>query len=238
MSKLSGHNKQIGFTATAFLLILIIAVYVIVNKRMGSSAAVFDEKNGEFTLQPGDILARPNLNWLPGSSKVPSGRKFGHASIIIRGASGKSPEEALQKAFVVEAVLFDQATRKFVFDEEKQVRLTPALISFDKRFSGIRYRLRMRLDPQQQQMLLLFLEAQTGKCRYKVFSNMPNCPEEKVQTDSRPAEDCGWNCATLVWYSLCHAAGINVDDNQGTFVYPNDIINSPLFNSSEGRLRF
>jgi len=237
MNRLSGYEKQIGMAATAIFLLLT-AVYVTVSNRLGSSAATFDENKGKFTLLPGDILARPNLNWLPGSSKVSSGRNFGHAAIVVRGATGNNPDEALQKALVVEAFLFDQATRRFVFRKEKQVRLAPAVISFGTRFSGIRYRLRMPLDLQQQEMLVLFLNTQVGKCRYKVFSDTQDCPGEKMQTDSPPATDCGWNCATLAWYSLCYAAGINIDFNQGSFVYPNDIINSPKFNSSEGRMRF
>ena len=238
MNRQSGHKKQVWIAATAFFLILLIVVYVTINNRSGISAALFDEKDGNFTLQPGDILARPNLNWLPGSSKVSSGRKFGHAAIVVRGATGNSPEEALQKAMVVEAFVFDQATRRFVFSREKQVRLAPARISFGNRFSGIRYRLRMPLDLQQQEMVVLFLNAQIGKCRYKIFSNTPDCTEEKVKTDSLPAEDYGWNCATLISFTFCCAAGINIDANRGIIVYPNDIINSPVFNSSESRLRF
>ena len=65
-----------------------------------------------------------------------------------------------------------------------------------------------------------------------------DCTGETGKTDSMPAEDCGWNCATLIGYSFCRATGINIDANRGTILYPNDIINSPVFNSSEGRLRF
>lgn len=238
MNKQSRYKKLAGAAATVVFLIFLTAVYVILNNRSGISGAMFDEKNGEFTLQPGDILARPNLNWLPGSSKVSSGRKFGHAAIVVQGATGKSPDEAMQKALVVEAFVFDQATRRFVFNREKQVRLAPARISFGNRFSGIRYRLRMPLDLQQQEMIAIFLNAQIGKCRYKIFSNTRTCAGEKGGVDSLPAENCGWNCATLIRYSFCRATGLNIDANRGTIVYPNDIINSPLFNSSEGRLRF
>ena len=238
MNRLSGLKKRTALAATAFSLILFIAVYVTINNRSGTSAALFDEKNEIFTLQPGDILARPNLNWLPGSSKVSSGRKFGHAAVVVQGATGNSPEEALQKALVVEAFVFDQATRRFVFNREKQVRMVPAWISFGNRFSGIRYRLSMPLDPQQQEMIALFLKAQIGKCRYKIFSNARECTGEKGYAVSLPTEDCGWNCATIIRYSFCRATGINIDANRGTIVYPNDIINSPVFDSSEGRLRF
>jgi hypothetical protein len=238
MNRLSGHRKRTGLAATALFLLLFMAVYVTINNRSGTSAALFDEKNGKFTLQPGDILARPNLNWLPGSSKVSSGRKFGHAAIVVQGATGNNPDEALQKALVVEAFFFDQATRRFVFSREKQVRLAPARISFGNRFTGIRYRLRMPLDPQQQEMITIFLNAQIGKCRYKIFSDTLVCTGEKGMADSLPTEDCGWNCATLIGYSFCRATGINLDANQGIILYPNDIINSPVFNSSEGRLRF
>jgi len=238
MNRPSGLKKRTGLAATALFLLLFMAVYVAISNRSGTSAALFDSKNGKFTLQPGDILIRPNLNWLPGSSKVSSGRKFGHAAIVVQGATGNNPEEALQKALVVEAFFFDQATRRFVFSREKQVRLAPARISFGNRFAGIRYRLRMPLDPQQQEMMFLFLNAQIGTCRYKIFSNTWVCKGEKGMADSLPTEYCGWNCATLIGYSFCLTTGINIDANQGTILYPNDIINSPVFNSSEGRLRF
>jgi hypothetical protein len=238
MSRLSGHRKQIGLAGMTVFLIMIMAADVIYNNRSGSSASLFDANNGKFTLQPGDILARPNLNWLPGSSNVASGRKFGHVAIVVKGAAGNRPEEALQKAMVVEACIYDQGTRRFIFKKEKQVRLAPALVSFGTRFSGIRYRLRMPIDLQQQEELVFFLNGQTGKCPYKIFSNNRKCKEEGIRMDTlQPAYD-GWNCASLVFYALCRATGINIDFNQGAFVYPNDIINSPVFNSSEGRLRF
>jgi hypothetical protein len=238
MNRQSGHKKQIRIIATILFLIIVLFVFLPINNRSGTSAVLFDEKNGKFTLEPGDILARPNLNWLPGSSHVASGRKIGHVAIVVQGATGNRPEEALQKAIVVEAFIFDQATRKFVFNREKQVRLAPALVSFGKRFSGIRYRLRMPIEQRQQEQLVLFLNAQIGKCGYKIFSNTRSCPEGKVKTGTFRQNYDGWNCATLAWYTICQAAGINIDFNQGIIVYPNDIINSPQFNSPEGRIRF
>jgi hypothetical protein len=171
MNRLSRHRLKLGIAASAVLTVLFFAVVAIFNNRSGSSASLYNEKNGEFTLQTGDILARPNFNWLPGSSYVSLGRKLGHVAIVVKGATGNRPEEALQNAMVVEACIYDQATRSFIINREKQVRLAPAIISFGNRFSGIRYRLRMPIDKQQQEELVFFLNNQTGKYAYKIFSN-------------------------------------------------------------------
>lgn len=191
------------------------------------------------TLKTGDLLVRPNLNWLPGTSKVASGRNFGHVVIVIRGAEGTSIEETLRQSIVAEAFIFDQKSRSFVFDSKKQVRIVPADVSFGKRFEGIRYRLRMDLNENQQKMMSQFLNSQIGIGGYSIFSTkndfIQSSASENVSFD---AGQKTWNCATLAWFAYKQIAGIDVDSNQGFWVYPNDIILSESFNGLEGRLRF
>jgi hypothetical protein len=193
----------------------------------------------EFILQPGDILARPNWNWLPGSSRVPSGRYFGHVAIVVRGARGPRIREVLEQAVVVEALLFDQVTRKFLFGSKDIVRKVPASYSFGQKFEGIRYRLRTRLDDRQLCRLITFLNLQLNDDRYDVFPvRRHEDPAGGAAGSFRPADAATWNCATLARASFLFATGTDPDANEGCFVYPNDLISSPLFNNNEGRIRF
>jgi hypothetical protein len=238
MNKQSGRRKKMRTAVIAVFFLIAIAIIGIHNNRSGNSASVFNEKNGKFTLLPGDILARPNLSWLPGSSNVSSGHKFGHVAIVVKGATENRPEEALQKAMVVEACIYDQGTRSFILNREKQVRIAPALVSFGNRFSGIRYRLRMPINQQQLEELVFFLNNQTGKCGYKIFSNRRKCRDESVKMNNLRAVHDGWNCASLVFFAMCSTTGVNIDFNRGAIVYPNDIINCCVFDSTGGRVRF
>jgi len=222
----------------AALIVLLFLIYIVINKRIGISVPLFDENHTEFTLKPGDILVRPNLNWLPGSSKVASGRNFGHVAIVVKGAEGITMDETLQKALVVEAVIFDQLTRTFIFDSKKQVRKVPASISFGKRFNGIRYRLRINLTKQQQNSFSMFLEPQVGISAYNLFSlkKKPGIQNSGVREIQKTKEN--WNCATLAWFSVLLIANIDIDNNKGFLVYPNDLIRSSYFKTTEGLIRF
>jgi len=234
---ISARNRKVIALAPV-LIILLILVYVMINNRIGLSVPLFDENKEKFTLQPGDILVRPNLNWMPGSSKVSSGKNFGHVAVVVQGAEGQTPEETLQKAMVVEAFIFDQATRHFVFTPEKQVRKAPAVVSFGKRFEGIRYRLRMDLNEPAQEQLVQFLYAQVGKSGYRLFSIKINTALQRTPAGTLTQPHDKWNCATLAWFSILQVNGTNIDFNRGYLVYPNDLIRSPLFDSPGGRIRF
>lgn len=188
-----------------------------------------------FSLKRGDILVRPNFNWLPGSYPINDGRMFGHVAIVTEEVSGKSVDEVLTKVSIIEAVVFDQKTRSFIFDKKEQVRETKAIISFGSRFKGIRYRLRMKLTDQQTDDLLLFLKNQLDG-GYSIFT-----VKKFVDPDSEKKialRDLNWHCASITWQAYYQATGIDIDVNKGLVVFPADIIASKYFDLLGGRTRF
>lgn len=188
-----------------------------------------------FSLKKGDVLVRPNFSWLPGSCVVRDGRMFGHVAIVTENVSGSSVEEVLANTTVIEAVVFDQKTRSFIFDKKEQVRETKAVISFGPRFKGIRYRLRMNLTDQQTADLLQFLKNQLGG-GYSIFTL-----KKIVDADSgknKTLKNLSWHCANLAWQAYYQSTGLDIDENKGLVVFPADIIASKHFDLSGGRIRF
>ena len=51
-------------------------------------------------------------------------------------------------------------------------------------------------------------------------------------------ENCDWHCATLVWQAYYLATGLDIDANDGMFIYPSDIIASRVFDNTGGIVRF
>jgi hypothetical protein len=192
-----------------------------------------------FRLEPGDLLVRPNWNFLPGTTRVEGGRNFGHLAVVVQGAQGKSVGEVLQKALVIEALLFDQKSRRFIFGSSEIVRKTAAATSFGERFTGKRYLLRMPLTPAEQQRLVSFLTSQLEDDRYTVlsfkrdFTGTPGSREARLEADRDR-----WNCTTLAWYAFRYATGRDIDANGGVLIYPNDIIRCSLFDPPALRIRF
>lgn len=195
-------------------------------------------ETGLFELRSGDILVRSNWGWLPGSCDIASGRIYGHVAIVTEGAKGNTADEALDKAMVVEALIFDQATRKFQFHKKDQIRNCKASISFGPRFKGIRYRLRMRLMESQVAAIRQFLASQL-QGGYNLFSLKKQFGSgiERQYALSHMKPD-SWNCALLAWEAFYLATGIDLDANHGLAIYPNDIIASNNFDLPDGRIRF
>lgn len=192
-----------------------------------------------FSLETGDMLVRPNWNWLPGSSRVASGANFGHLAIVVQGAKGKSVEETLRKAVVIEALLFDQVTRRFIFGSSEIIRKTTAFTSFGKRFNGRRYLLRMHLTERQQQLLTQFVTKQLDDDNYTIFSLKKNIDFPPGTPEAyRSADRNQWNCATLAWFAFQYSTGTDIDSNKGLLIYPNDIIRSDLFDYPGRRILF
>jgi hypothetical protein len=191
-----------------------------------------------FALKTGDILVRPNWDGLPGSCAVKDGRKYGHVAIVTEGSSGNTIDEALAKTSVVEALFFDQATRKFQFKKENQIRETSASISFGKRFKGIRYRLRTSLTEDQAKLMVQFLRNQLDG-GYNILS-LKKSVELGVKKDSvvQTLKCNSWHCATLAWEAYYLVAGIDIDANKGLLIYPSDIISCKYFDLPGGRIRF
>jgi hypothetical protein len=188
-------------------------------------------ENQYFELQKGDILVRPNWSWLQGSSSVEGGRKYGHVAIVTKGESGSTISESLEKALVVEALFFDQATKEFQFKKENQIREGKAIVSFGKKYTGIRYRLRIPLTEDQKQQIITFSQAQLNG-GYNILSL------KRKNSKDKKFENLDWHCATIVWQAYYLATGIDIDANGGIFIYPSDIIASPVFDQPGGIVRF
>jgi hypothetical protein len=193
---------------------------------------------GLFTLRKGDILVRPNWKGLPGSCSVCNGRKYGHVAIVTEDATGKSIEEVLSKASVVEALFFDQGTRKFQFDRKDQIREAKAIISFGQRFKGIRYRLRIDLTEDKTEKMIQFIRNQLDG-RYNILSLKKhyNSASER-ESALKNIKNFNWHCATMIWEAFYLTSNIDIDANRGIFIYPADIIASAYFDLPEGRIRF
>ena len=189
------------------------------------------QENTFFELKKGDILLRPNSDNLPGSIAIPYGRMYGHAAIVTEGAKGRTISEALEKAKVIEALFFDQATRKLQWSKEDQIREGKAIVSFGNRFKGIRFRLRMNITGEQADGIIQFAKNQLDG-GYNILSL------KRKEQSSGEIKNEDWHCATLVWQAFYLNSGIDLDANGGIFIYPSDIIANQVFNQPEGRIRF
>lgn len=189
------------------------------------------QENTFFELKKGDILLRPNSDNLPGSITIPYGRMYGHAAIVTEGAKGRTINEALKKAKVVEALFFDQATRKFQWKKTNQIREGSAIVSFGNRFKGIRFRLRTDITSEQADEMVWFAKNQLDG-GYNILSL------KRKESNLGEIKNENWHCATLVWDAYYHTMGIDLDANGGIFIYPSDIIANPVFNNPDGRIRF
>jgi hypothetical protein len=189
-----------------------------------------------FDLKRGDILVRPNMKWLPGSIPIPGGRKYGHVAVVIEGSAGPSAEEALKKARVVEALFYDQKTKRFLIKGEDQIREESAWISFGSKFKGIRYRLRIPLTEKQSENICFFLRSQLG-AHYNILS-LKHSTEKIGQSILTSANRKTWQCATLTWVSFFNATGLDIDGNGGVLIFPSDIIGSQVFDKDRNRICF
>ena len=221
---------------------LLFVCFLIANKYAFSSlnninVSQFSE-NDSITLKVGDLLVRPNWPWLLGTCSVENGRKYGHVAIVTQAASGKTIDEALENAKVVEALFFDQATRKFQIHKKDQIREGKASVSFGKRFKGIRYRLRMDLSEVQKEKMITFLRNQLdgGYNILSVKRSFDSDDAKEMMLQNLKSEN--WHCATLVWDAYYLSAGVDIDANEGYLVYPSDIIASKYFDLPDGRIRF
>jgi len=238
---LSGKRRLLMLTSIIGIVYVLVCNIPNKSDQMPPCEFIQTLKHGQiFTFEKGDILIRSNVNYLPGTSHAPAGRKFGHAAIVVQRGEGKSIDEALSKSIVVEGIIYDQATRSYEFDSKKQVRKACAKISFGNRFAGIRYRLRTKLTNEQKETMSKFLESQITTHGYNLFSTKDTkqlaLSGSKIRYDL--LEGKKWNCTTLCWFAFMNAASLDIDSNKGLLVYPNDIIRCKFFDEDKGRIRF
>lgn len=188
-------------------------------------------ENTCFELKKGDLLVRPNSDYLPGSVEIPYGRMYGHVAIVTEGATGNTISETLEKTKVVEALFFDQATRQLQWSTKNQIREEKAIVSFGKRFTGIRFRLRANITVEQADEMVWFVRNQLDG-GYNILSL------KKKDKNASDMINEDWHCATLVWQAYYLFSRTDIDSNGGIFIYPSDIIANSLFNNPEGRIRF
>ena len=203
------------------------------NKPLENSGFCIDtvSENTFFELKTGDLLVRPNSDNLPGSIDIPYGRMYGHVGIVTEGASGNTIREVLEKAKVVEALFFDQATRELQWSKKNQIREEKAIVSFGNRFKGIRFRLRTNISSEQAGEMVRFARNQLDG-GYNILSL------KRKEENSIELKNEDWHCATLVWQAYYVTSGTDIDANGGIFIYPSDIIANPVFDIPEGRIRF
>lgn len=200
-------------------------------------------------LLPGDIIVRPNLGFLPGSTVVQRGSGFGHAALVIKGFKHADIDSLLAGTIIVESIAKDVS-------QEFQVRQIQALkrhrmdafnnTNFDQRYAGNRYRLRLPLTTNQLEKLIAFAIQQQGdRSAWNACKRFPDDPfaDSLAREGFRLswADNSIWYCSLLVWQSVLYATGLDIDVNGGYMVYPNDLINSPLFDNKDGhtgRTRF
>lgn len=191
-----------------------------------------------------DILIKPNHNWLYGSSMVSGGSGFGHAVIVVEGATGSNALEILSKATIFES----QAHR---VPDEFQLRLAPGYLkgndyrfantNFGQQNAGYRYRLRLPLSDSQKDSILHFIREQDADVSswrsQKLFRTHGNKNCFYTQADQKQQ----WYCSLLIWQAFYTVLGVDLDSNGGLMVYPNDLVTHPIFNDTKEekrRIRF
>lgn len=190
-------------------------------------------------LQPCDILVKPNLNFIPGTSSVPGGYKFGHTVIVIRGASDTNELALLSKAIIFESQASDVPA-------EYQLRQVPAYLPGDddryfnssfgpERFGNL-YRLRMDLtDAQKESIINYVLSKDNDLSSYRAMKRYHHSPETRDDSLLPGRTQEYWYCSLLVWQAFYDVLGIDIDANGGVYVHPNDLISSPYFDDEPGR---
>lgn len=214
------------------------------SKKINLVSTLIFKPGDTLELKRGDILVRPNLNFLPGTSAVGGGKNFGHAAIVVKGFKHWHPDSLLAGTIIIESIAKDVPA-------EFQVREIKGLVSnrmesfdnhnFDSRYQGHRYRLRLPLSEKETDGIIDFARSQKGKLSSWNASKYFPLKADNDNATSALLENETWYCSLLVWQSVLNATGLDIDHSGGYMAYPNDLINSRYFDNlpdGEGRLRF
>ncbi len=214
-------------------------------QKYSSFEILHEERFGITSLLPGDILVKPNHNWIPETSMVKGGKGFGHAAIVIKGASDTNVVRLLEKA-----VIFESQAREVAY--EFQLRTAPgyskgtdfrtANVNFGEQNSNYRYRLRADISEKQKQEIIDFILKQDPDTSCWRSLKETQIPFKGSDAENHLKDKNHWYCSLLIWQAFYTVAGIDLDSNQGTMVFPNDLVTCKLFENtpenSEKRVRF
>jgi hypothetical protein len=219
------------------------------NLSSGDDYSVAWAYEGISDLQKGDIIVKPNLNLLPGSSFVEGGWGYGHAALLTEGSKHSPPDSLLANAMI-----FESHARPL--HRIHQLREVPGFLisenpvmhndNFGPQYTGGRYRLRLNLTENQIDSIIDFVRSQKGSfSSWNAMKRFPGIPyiEGLVDGGIRDnwADNTHWYCSLLVWQAVLYVTGINLDPNGGYYVFPSDLIASPHFDNRDdfiGRARF
>ncbi len=174
-------------------------------------------------LKRGDILVKPNHNWLPGTVWVEGGNGFGHAAVVLEGVTGSSTIEVLSNA-----VIFESHARDV--PDEFQLRRTKAYqpgtdfrtdnITFAPVRVGVMYRLRFNISASEIDTMLSYIERQdNGLSSWRSMKS-----EFQAANGGTSNRRTYFYCSHLIREAFLHATGKDMDANGGLIVYPNDLI--------------
>jgi hypothetical protein len=190
-------------------------------------------------LKKGDILVKPNHNWLPGTVWVNGGNGFGHAAIVLEGANGASATEILSNSVIFESHARDVADE---FQLRSSMGYKPGTdfrfdnITFSPVRSGVKYRLRFNLSQAEIDSLVAFvLKQDNGLSSWRSLKS--EYQEPKVGSNLSRTH---WYCSHLIREAFLYTTGLDLDSNGGLIVYPNDLIgaNTNELDSIVQRFRF
>jgi len=190
------------------------------------------QDDAAFEFKRGDILVKPNNNWLPGTEFVENGNNFGHAVIVLKGAKGDNVEELLK-----EIIIFESHSR--AVSEEYQIREVKGFVegtdwrfandSFKSKYAGKRYRLRATLSPEEMEAVIQYITDQESDISsWRSIKNTSNAAKDKHY----------WYCTLILYQAFKDVLDIDLDTNGGLVVFPNDIIRNSLFDHENGRVVF
>ncbi len=170
------------------------------------------------SVSKGDIIARPNCNWFPGSESCLFGGTTGHMGIVIEGGRFLSDDDKMGEVKIIEARLF--AHNKPYY--RNKIMTYSISENFGPKFIGRRYLLKTHLDSTETK---------------KIFQKLGSFQHSSYYVFSEKSGNTV-NCVSLIWRLYSEVLAIDLDKNGGKMVYPNDIIAHPKFDLPESRIRF
>lgn len=193
----------------------------------------------------GDIIIRPNVNFLPGSACIPNGANFGHAAIVTKGFKHNNIDTLLMNTLIIESMAANvpqafQVREGYALNTAEN--LIERCVSFSQKFEGNRYLVRPYLSESQVDSVVAFALNQKGDVsNWNAIKRFEGYVENADSNKVCWADNDHWYCSLLVWQSFLYVTGVDFDLNGGFYVYPNDLLLNPLFdntNDLQRRFRF